>query len=388
LKNIDEESFRMKFTPLTLHPCDPCHPWLKILGFVIVLACSNMARADRLVLRNLEIIRDKKIVGMNLDGVTLDDRRAVSWDEIEGGKLDDAERDKLFQKYLDNLGIHLYRIRQRLKVGDVREVGPHAEAVAKFYKGRNSETAYMVNQALMWSRLADGEREAAVEPYWRCFAYLRGLEGKPVVLPGERRLTVDLATGMCDELPPVWFDGEAAKKSLAGASEAIAQLAEPRPVGTRIYYATLALTAGDASGADRALAGIGNTNPREAELRDIVLAQQEIVAGKPAEKVRWLEASVDKLDQANRPLALYWLGQAQLASSDRAAQQQGILNVLKLPAAHGEQLPDLAAAGLYQAMQTLNTLGDARGSIAVRGELISKYPQTYHAGLAKSPPDK
>jgi hypothetical protein len=325
---------------------------------------------------------------MNLDGVTLDGGRAVSWDEIESGKVDDAERDKLFQKYLDNLGIHLYRIRQRLKVGDVREVGPHAEAVAKHYKGRNSETAYMVNQALMWSRLAGGEREAAVEPFWRCYAHLRALEGKPVVLPGERRLNVDLATGMCDELPPVWFAADAAKKSLAGVSEAITQLAEPRPVGTRIYYATLALAAGDAAGADRALAGIGNSNPRESQLRDIVLAQKEIAAGKPGEKVRWLTSSIDKLDPANRPLALYWLGQSQLASSDPAVQQQGVLNVLTLPAAHGEQLPDLAAAGMYQAMQTLSALGDARGSIAVRGELISKYPQTYHAGLAKAPQKK
>jgi hypothetical protein len=45
----------------------------------------------------------------------------------------------------------------------------------------------------------------------------------------------------------------------------------------------------------------------------------------------------------------------------------------------------LAAAGLFAAMQGLNALGDARGSIAVRGELISKYPQTDHALRAKAP---
>jgi hypothetical protein len=337
-----------------------------------------------LVLRNLEIIRDKKIVAMNLDGLKLDDGRAISWDEIESGKIDDAERDKLFQKYLDNLGIHLYRIRQRLSVGDYRELAAHAEAVAKFYKGRNSETAYMVNQALMWSRLAAGQREAAVEPYWRCLDYLRTLEGKPVNLPGERRLQLDMATGICDELPPVWFDAAAAKASLPSVGEAISQMQEPRPDATRIYYATLAIAAGDAAAAERALAGIGNANVRTAQLRDIVAVQQEIATGKPGEKSRWLTANIDTLEPANQPLGRYWLGRAQLVSNDRAMKQQGILQLLTLPAVYGESQSDLAAAGLYEAMQALGALGDARGSVAVRGELIAKYPQTHHGALAKS----
>jgi hypothetical protein len=205
-----------------------------------------------------------------------------------------------------------------------------------------------------------------------------------VNLPGERRLQVDLATGMCAELPPVWFDAAAAKGVLAGVGEAIAQMQEPRPDGMRIYYATLALAAGDTASAERALAGIGNTDPRAAQLRDIVRVQQEITAGKPGEKSRWLAAAIDEIDPASEPLALYWLGRAQLVSGERAVQQQGILRMLTLPAVHGAQHPDLAAAGLYEAMQALAAQGDARGSIAVRGELMSKYPQSFHAKLDKS----
>jgi hypothetical protein len=375
----------MKCRVIAFHSCSICRGWPVLCGIVLALCLAQGALADRLVLRNLEIIRDKKIVGMNLDGVTQDDGRAISWDEIESGKIDDAERNKLFQKYLENLGIHLYRIRQRLNVGDFREIGPHAEAVAKYYQGRQSETAYMVHQALMWSRLAAGQREAAVEPYLRCLAYLHALQGKPVNLPGDRRLRVDLATGLCDELPPVWFNDQAAKAALPSVGEAIGQLTEPRPVGTRIYYATLAIAAGEKEGADRAIAGIGNANEHTAQLRDIVFAQQEIVSGKPGEKERWLAANIESIDPANKPLALYWLGRAQLSSTDPSVQQQGILKLLTLPAAYGQRYPDLAAAGLHEAMQALNRLGDARGSIAVRGELLAKYPQTFHAHLAKSP---
>lgn len=342
------------------------------------------SRADRLVLRNLDIIRDKKIVAMNFDGVKLDDGQVISWDAIESGRLDGG-RQELFDKYLKNLGIHLYRIRQRLSVGDYRTLGPHAEAVAKYYRGRNSETAYMVMQALMWSRLAQGQREAAVAPYWRCFEYLRTRQGQPVNLPGERRLKYDPATGMCPELAPVWFDEEAAKAALPEVARAIGDMNSPRPGGTRIYYASLAVAAGDEAAAGRALSGIDEGNTVLAQLRDLVGVQRELAAGTPGDKMRWLETSIDRIQPANKPLALYWLGLAKTRDDQPAAKKQGLLHLLSLPAAYGQKQPELAAAGLYQSMKTLEALGDAKGSVAVRGELLDKYAQTYFGAEVASP---
>ena len=43
-----------------------------------------------------------------------------------------------------------------------------------------------------------------------------------------------------------------------------------------------------------------------------------------------------------------------------------------------------AAAGLYRAMQTLSELGDVKGSVAVRKELLLRYGHTYYATVVKS----
>ncbi len=203
-------------------------------------------------------------------------------------------------------------------------------------------------------------------------------------LPGERRLRYDPATGMCAELAPIWFDAERAKAALPEVAAAIAGMKEPRPDGTRVYYATLALAAGDDKNATQALAGIDEQSGPLAQLRDIIAAQREVLAGMPGEKVKRLAATVDSLDPANRPLGLYWLGMAQVSQDDPRQKQQGVLQLLHLPALYGAENPELAAAGLFQAMKTLEELDDVRGSIALRSELLTKYAQTQHAGRVKN----
>ncbi len=125
----------------------------------ILLVATTAHAADRLILRaGAEIIRDRTVVAMNFDGVKLDDGRVLGWDEIEAGRLDGG-RQELFDKYLKNVGIDLFRIRHRLGVGDYRSLTPHAKAIAKYYQDRDSDAAYMVMQALMWGRLAEGRRK-------------------------------------------------------------------------------------------------------------------------------------------------------------------------------------------------------------------------------------
>ena len=358
----------------------PCSPRLRV-GFLFLMLVSahgaTTRAADRIVLRDLTIISDRTVQAMSMDGVQLDNGQVIGWGEIETGRLGGG-RQELFDKYVKNVGVHLFRIRQRLENGDYRSLTPSAEAIERFYRGRNSAAGYMVMQALMWGRMAEGKRAAAVAPYLHCYAYLRGAGAEAVPPPGERRLQYDAATGMCEELPPIWFDTDQAKTALPEVAAAISKIQEPRPPATRIYYGSLAIAAGDMAAADRALKGLAANNPRISQLQLILNAQREIIAGSPAVNTDRLADSATLLP-SNRPLAKYWLGMAKVADDDVVQQREGVLDLLHLPAVYGDLSPALAAAGLYQAMQTLQALGDLRGSIALRGELLSKYGQTYHA---------
>lgn len=352
-----------------------------VLVAVLLVAPAN--GADRILLRNLTSISDRKVTSFDEDGVKFESGDPITWDEIEKGTVDPA-RQAAFDKLLKELGEPLFQIRRRLKVADYEGLLAPSEAVYPRFASKKSETAYMVAQALMWARMAAGKREAAVEPYLRCFECLRATKNKAPNLPGDRRLAFEPDTALSLELPPVWFDAKAAKEAMPGVFEAVKSMQDPRPEGARIYYGTLALAASDWENAQRVLSGIKGEQRTVAELRDIAQAQQEIQTGKPGAALAKLAAGIDTLSPQNRPLGLYWLGVSKTGRKEEATRREGVLQLLHLPAIYGKTYPELAGAGLYEAMNTLGEMNDAKGSIAVRKELLVRYAQTVHAAKVKA----
>jgi hypothetical protein len=355
-----------------------------LAGLMLLVSTEQVADADRIILRNLDVLTDRTVTDFNEDAIQLDDGSRLTWDVIERAKL--SARQAEFDQMLSELGTHLYRIRQRLKVGDYRGLVTHAAALYPRYAPRESDTAYMVCQALMWGRIAAGEREAALEPYLRCFDWHRQCqrEGRAIRLPGERRLQIDVQRGITPELAPVWFDQAAAKAALPAVSSTLASLASPRPPGLRVYAATLALAAGQ----DELAAKTALELPGMEEMQVIIAAQGEVMKSAPGPGVAQLREQLAEFDAEVQPLALYWSGRARLLDADQQGRQEGLLDLLKIVAVYGDQQPELAAAGLYEAMQVLARDGDSKGSIAVRRELLDRYGQTWHAALARQPPQK
>jgi len=334
--------------------------------------------ADRIVLRNLKIITDKTVTAFDVDGVRLDSTQVLGWDEIEKAKVA-PDKQEAFDKLLGELGGHLYRIHQRLTVGDYEGLLPHAEAVQERFVGRTSDAAYTVLQALMWGRLALGRREAALAPYLQCYDILARRAKSDIRLPGERRLLFDAKTALTSDITPVWFDTKAAKAEMPKVYQVIRGMKE-RPDGVFLYYASLASAAGDDQMAEKSLGAVRSTQPPIGELRDIIAAQREILGSVPPNfAVRQLNDNIDKLSNDNMPLGLYWLGRHKLSSDELETQQLGLLDLLRVPAVYGASQPDLAGAALLLAMQKLAELKDVRGSIALRGALLAEYGGTYSA---------
>lgn len=362
--------------------------WFAAAAVLGALPWGGSARAaDRLILRNLDFVQDRTVVEIDEDGVRLDaalpgggDR--LTWDRIERGTV--ALDQVRFDKLLAELGLPLYRIRQRLRVGDYEALADPAEAVYPRLSGRHSPTAFMVCQALVWSRLASGKREGAVEPYVRLCELVRSHPGWAADLPGERRMTIDPATALSADLTPVWFDSRAAAAALPGVEQAIRGMTQPRPAGIYVYYATLALTAGQPEEADRVVPALVSDD-RLAPWRGVVLAQREVLAGTLGAALTALEGQRGELAVNCRPAALFWLGRGQLLSTDAATVSDGLLDLLILPAEYASRDRDLAAAGLYEAAAALDKLKDARGAAALRQELARQYGGTYHANLLSKP---
>jgi hypothetical protein len=346
-----------------------------LLGLTLAPWCATRAEADRIVLRNLDVIHDRTVVEFDEDGVRLDNGRILSWDQIETGRVEEA-RQADFDRLLRELGTDLYRIRQRLTVGDYRGLLPHAEALQDRFLGRSGDTAYMVFQSLMWARLEAGRREQAAVAYLHCLEYLTSAGAKPQhELPGKRRLQFDPQTGLTPELVPVWFDAEAARDSLSELTDTIARMRSSRLPAARIYHATLALAAGDLSAAEQALAELDGHDAWRALLR----AQLQLAAGNPSQAEQTLAQVAETVAPELKPIMLYWLGTARLAQADRDRRSEGLLDLLRLAALFGARQPELAAGALDTVRQFLAQQGDAKGSVAVRRELLDRYSQTWHA---------
>lgn len=338
--------------------------------------------ADRLILRNLDILLDRTVKAFDEDGLLLDSPRKggsdrITWDEVERGTI--ALDQPRFDALLNELGPPLYQIRQRLKIGDYESLAEPAELLYPRFAERKSQTAYMVCQAVMWSRMATGQREAAVEPYLRCLELLKTGAARAGSLPGNRRLEFESQIGISPDLLPVWFDADAAKAALPGVEKAIRGLSQPRAEGAYVYYASLAFAANDFAAAERVLGSIRGETAQAAHWRAIILAQQELSAGSPGSSTSALRAAAHSHPDSCRPAALYLVGLADSQSPDEATCRDGILALLTLPAEYGRSQPELAAAGLYHAAAALDKLKDDRGAVAVRYELTAAYASTQYA---------
>ncbi len=350
---------------------------MMVSAFILLEAVASQA-ADRIILRNLQVITDQTVTAMDEDGVRLGANRVLAWDEIEKGKITPQHQAK-FDELLKSLGNPLYRIRQRLKVGDYEGLAKYAEEVYPRYSSRNSATAYMVAQAVMWSRISLGQREQAVEPYLRCLEILRSEPAHANKLPGKRRLQFDAKTGLTRELVPVWFDEEAAKQAMEPVLQAVTAQKKPLLVAGRVYYGTLAMTAGETTRGKQVLDGIESTSEILTQLKELFATQQMVAAGDTKSAVKKLENLLPTVQIPLRPLALYWLGRAEVRQEGTPEKRDGLLHLLRIPAEYAEEDPTLAAAALELASRTLTELGDSQGSRAVRKELFDRYAQTYHA---------
>ncbi|MFI4876466.1 MAG: hypothetical protein ACIALR_14045 [Blastopirellula sp. JB062] len=343
-------------------------------AFCWLLGLST-AWGDRLILRNLEILSDIEVLSLDEDGVNVADRGLVGWDQIERGSV--GRQQEQFDKLLRELGGPLFRLRQRLSVGDFDGLADQAETLFPVYSKRKSETAYLVCQATMWSRQAAGRRAAALEAYFRILKMLRDKSGLADALPGERKLSFDPATGLSPELEPIFFDQEEAKRALPLVKAAAQDLQTPLPQAAFVYVGALAIVAGDMSLAEKSFDNLRADNALVSDWRVLAPALQDLASGRQDQVIVQLEARLPGMHPFNRSIARYLIGRARTSQTMSSAVEQGTLDLAHVPALEGTQRPELSAAALYHAMTALQKAGETRQAAAIRKEILENYSGAY-----------
>lgn len=354
---------------------------LRLLTFCVtfwLISTASLAHADRLILRDLTLIQNVTVIGFDEEGVKVTDKSLIPWHEIELGTVSpDKQAD--FDRLRDELGIPLFRIHQRLKVGDYAGAREPAEQVFPRYKDRDSSAAYMVCQATMWGRLAEGDRATALEAYFCCLRILRGNKADINQLPGSRRLNYEKSTGLTSDLLPIFFNKEKAAEGIPGAIASAKSLGSGTPDGVFVYLSSLLITAQQYPEAEIWTKKIRSGNSILKEWPELLSAYTFIQTGELGEARNLLEPKIHALQRGNQPVAWYLLGLSGTRSKDFVAIENGVLDLLHLPAIYGQQHPELSAAALAEANQALQRIQQTDQATSIRQQLLFFYGGTLHA---------
>ena len=330
---------------------------------------------DRIILRNLRMIKTPSIQSFDVDGVVIQTGETITWDRIEQIQSKSQEQAKL-DEFHGRLSDPLFRVRMRLLNGDDLEALPLAEKMLPVFRSSESELGALVFAALIRGRIQSGQRAAAVVP----LLYYMKLAAANVAekLPSAIQLSIDQQSKVCNSLLPVWFDPDAAKQQLPFLLESL-KTVRGYPREFHVYTGSLAIAAGDKESAEKALSALGDQGT-QGELKEILYAQSELAQGNKESAIARLRKFTESDTTPIRILALYWTGVAKSRGSNRE-RMQGALTLMKIVAAYGDQFPDMSAAALYQAGKAVDFGEKDSQSESLRREIQRAFPDSWHGRL-------
>jgi hypothetical protein len=336
------------------------------------------ALADQFVLRSGERIKDVEITSIDYDGISLSNERVLRWSQIESGDVGESQRDD-FQRWLQELGLPLFRMEIRLKQGNPMDALPFAEPLQDVYGEQLGYTGFVVNLTLLRGKLSKGDRVPAYPALLRVIVALEqnGWSSEWTRLLGD--LNFDRSTLICEPYFPIW-DSQEAAQLLPLVVETMKSFQGKAP---RILYgqvAALALQANNKDLADKTIASLPSDEFGKS-MRDMLDLQQSILSGQlgsAAQREKLLNSPSIQL----RALGLYWMGRGYSTGNARN-RQLAALEWLQIAADWGDLVPTLAGESLWLAGEAIRGEDESEAAV-IHAELVRRFPHSIAASRVEA----
>jgi hypothetical protein len=345
-----------------------------------------------IVLRDLSVISDASVTEFDEHSIQLSDGRSLGWDEILSATVP-LDQQSQFNESLLQIGLPLFRLKSRVEREDwagACELAESCFASLKFNRldcDDPSTTTYLVCVATMKGRLLRGDRTGAVVPFLIAAKIQRGWSDSPVGkfpkwLPEE-----DVAASLSSEILPIWFEPELVNSSFQILSLALAQTTTADEMGAIVYLASMSIELGRLNQARELMAILANGGRTWDAWRLILQAQFNIAEGNPAVAAELLKSETIRLSGATEAIGWYLKSAAIFMENnlkpDSKSASTALLDLLKIPAVYGQRFPPLSAAALFQSIRIAESQAWHAEAEILRRELLNRYPNSYHAELAK-----
>ena len=356
---------------------------------VCVWASAPVALGQGLQLRGGEPAPAGQVIGVDAAGVHLgpapvDGKSAaetvvVSWDRVA------AVQGNTNANTYATVAEEAWRARTRMERSDFISAEPLLERLYDQYKGQKGATGAVIAEGLLRCRLRRGAHVLAIEP-WLSMLRAESSPHTPVLheaWAAEAGLptVIDSSTGLIPALPPIWLSWPAVDSFAKGRDptppvSAKATAADARAdILSQIYYQAARFEAG----LPASLPELATNDPGVAIAWQVV--QARIGDPEQREAVRRLLRDRLRPPPALGPVPLWleaWihaaLGRSLVREEATEQRQEGVIELLNLPARFSRTHPYLCGIALAESSATLRSLGDQDGADLLARELIASYP--------------
>ncbi|MBC8523547.1 hypothetical protein H8D29_06430, partial [PVC group bacterium] len=168
------------------------------------LLCSHVS-ADTIFLRGENKELSATIISWSAEGLRIQSegkelQELLPWHSIQSitREVSSPSLDEHLQ-----MGKMLFRAKSRLLRGDITLAAPLFEEAFLKLKSSSGKDAYLATEGLLRCKIAKGDIEGAIEPWFCCIVHLKNELPKPFPTLIE---VIDSETLLCPNLPPVWSD--------------------------------------------------------------------------------------------------------------------------------------------------------------------------------------
>ena len=342
------------------------------LALAALLASSTPAAADRLHRRGEEAPLEGRTLDVTNDGVHFRVPRGaetgdvlITWDRVRLLETDRGEFAEAFEQRRD-LSVRLWRARSRVERGDHSAAEPILDELFTKTRGHTDSTSLIVAEGLLRCRLAREARAAAVLPWLETHRLLSA--GVKSAAYQSMPPVIDLQSGLCVQLPPIWTRSVGVEEMLADLSDHVGET----PVSARL--ATLYARAA------RLSLGLGVEDSAEFYHSDeqwdrdggvvvitAFVATLERVRPRPLEVEKVLARPLREAGPLT-PWALFLRGLGRVNDSNADRRRDGLVDLLTIPALHRDENRYLAGFAIDRAAAALEQMGRSAAATSLRAE--------------------
>ena len=348
-----------------------------LLAAMVCGICTVPASGQsNIVLRDLSLVEGREIKSFDLQSIKLDDGSELSWDQVFRATVQ-PDRQAEFDRNIEEIGLPLFRLRQRIAVGDWSRLNEITDQMMIRYSGVDSPTGKTVCVAAMKGRLESRSRAEAVLPFLMAC-------GKSAELPDSTLASLgitnaELQNGISEQLLPVWFNRQAVEKQRDAIVAYSQEQGVSLPAGGKIYLASFCIFLEQWEQARQYLEEI-DSNANVGQWKRLLMAEvnRRQDGGTGASQFQIKPETLPAIVAVSE----FW--EAENRARDTTIEPAAkILNYLKISALWGERFPTLSSASLYRSILLAKSSNMTVEAETLVVELLRTHRNSYHEQLLR-----